>query len=284
MTINDPGAGSNRQKVIEFIPYKTMVMDLESILANLTRIYVNRGSTEMVEIVSMSQAELFPIGSFDPEAEKYEYVLKLAVPAKFHIHLRDNIRTIQPQLCRDLATVTAAYIHESISNVFVVMKIDQDASWREAAMEWVATRPDADKQKEFRLFLCHAGAEESPVVREMKSVFLRKGISVCTRTIASVKERDLQHLLTDFERTADLGVVIVSAALTGMPFPDESIELLTSYVNNPGRRFCQIWDAICRADVATFSPGLAGSLAYTTERMSVEHICGLLLAMAGVEE
>jgi hypothetical protein len=75
MPVNDPKSVSNRQKVIEFVPYKTMVMDLESILANLARIYVSRNNIEMVEIVTMSQAELFPVGSFDPDAEKYEYVL-----------------------------------------------------------------------------------------------------------------------------------------------------------------------------------------------------------------
>ena len=283
MGTNDPNATTNRQKVIGFIPYKTMVMDLESILANLTRIYVNRNDVEMVEIVTLSEAELFPIGSFDPGAERYEYVLKLAVPAKFHTHLRDNINAIQPQLQKDIATVTAAYQHEFISNVYVVIKIDQDATWRDGAMEWVATQPDAGKKKDRRLFLCHAEADGDTVVKDMKTVFARHGVSVGTRALRSVRPKDIHHILGDFEKTGDFGILVVSAALARLPFAEESVEQLTSYVKNPGKRFCQIWNDISRTDVATFSPGLAGSLAYTTQRMSIDQICQLLLTLAGLQ-
>ena len=284
MAVNDPKGSGNREKTIEYIPYKTMAMDLESILANLTRIYVERNNVEMVEIVTMAEAELFPIGSFDTEAEKYEFVLKLAVPAKFHTHLRFHIQTIQPQLQQDIATVTAAYHHEYITNVYVVIKIDQDATWREGAMEWVATQPHAEAKKECQILLCHSPGDEGTLVKEMKSIWLQQNVSVGTRAITSVKPRDISHLLADFEKTAGFGVLIVSAALAGMPFSNESIELLTSYVKNPGKKFCQIWNAISRTDVATFSSGLAGSLAYTTDRMSVEQICGHLLIMAGIKD
>jgi hypothetical protein len=283
MASNDPNATTNRHKVIGFIPYKTMAMDLESILANLTRVYVNRNDVEMVEIVTLAEAELFPIGSFDPEAERYEYVLKLAVPAKFHTHLRDNINTIQPQLQKDIATVTAAYQHEHISNVYVVIKIDQDATWREGALEWVATQPDAGKGKDRALFLCHAEADGDAIVKEMKTIFARQGVRMSSRALTSVRPKDIQHLLGDFEKTTDFGILVVSAALVRLPFAEESIEQLTSYVKNPGKRFCQIWNDISRTDVATFSAGLAGSLAYTTQRMSVEQICQLLLTLAAIE-
>lgn len=56
------------RKIVEFIPYKTMAMDLESILASLARIYVSRNDAEMVELISLAQPELFPVGSFDAEA------------------------------------------------------------------------------------------------------------------------------------------------------------------------------------------------------------------------
>jgi hypothetical protein len=94
------------EKIVEFIPYKTMAMDLESIPASLTRMYVSRNDTDMVERLSLSQPELLPVGSFDDEAERYEYELKLAVPVKLHHHLRDNVEKIQPSCVRGRSRVS----------------------------------------------------------------------------------------------------------------------------------------------------------------------------------
>jgi len=56
---------TTRRKIVEFIPYKTMALDLEAILASLTRIYVSRNDLDMVELITSCQPELFPVGSFD---------------------------------------------------------------------------------------------------------------------------------------------------------------------------------------------------------------------------
>jgi hypothetical protein len=280
MSTNVSNTGNNRHKMIEFIPFKTMFMDLESILANLLRIYVSRNDVELAEIVTMADAELFPIGNFDAEAEKYEYVLKLAIPAKYHFYLHNKLKDLQPQLQKDITIITAAYKHEFISTVFVVIKIDQDAGWRNAVMEWVMSQPNK-KKKEFQLFLCHTTPDEETIIKEMKAIFLRKEITVYSRAITSVKEKDIQHLLTEFENLADFGVLVMSPTMVALPFASSSVEQLTGYVCDPRKKFCQIWNNISRTDVAAFSAGLARSLAYSTELMPIEQICGLLLAVMG---
>jgi hypothetical protein len=273
---------ASHKEIIEFIPYKTLAMDLESILANLTGMYVNRNDADMVELITLCQAELFPIGSLDAKAERYEYVLKLAVPVKFHNHLRDNIGKIQPQLRADIATVTAPYIHEFISEVFIVIKIEQDPGWRDAALEWVAGSTGDDTKKEFDIFICHAPQDESEIVNEMKTVLARKNIRVTTKVLSSAKGKDIHRALTEFEKTSRFGVFVVSQSVTKQQFQQEALDRLTKYILNPGKKFCQIWDKISRTDVANFSPALARSLAFSTERMTVEEICGLLLKVSNI--
>ncbi|HEX7499579.1 MAG TPA: hypothetical protein VF524_04655 [Polyangia bacterium] len=280
MSSNESKPG--HKKIVEFIPYKTMAMDLESILASLTRMYVSRNNIDMVELITLCQPELFPVGSFDPEGERYEYVLKLAVPVKFHNHLRDNIDKIQPQLLADIATVTAPYLHEFISEVFVALKIEQDLGWRDAAMDWVMEGSGQNAKKETDILLMHAPGDEAGMARELKAAFEKRNIRVARHSLVSVKDKDIHHALTEFEKRSHFGVFVVSPAMTRLPFSQETLDRIVGYLMNPGKKLCQIWDKIERTDVANFSPALARSLAFTTERMTVEQVCGLLMKSANL--
>jgi hypothetical protein len=280
MNRNESAPG--HKKIVEFIPYKTMAMDLEAILASLTRIYVSRSNVDMVELITSCQPELFPIGSFDPEAERYEYVLKLAVPVKFHNHLRDNIDKLQTQLLADIATVTAPYLHEFISEVFVVLKIEQDLQWRDAVMDWVMEGSGQNAKKDIDILIMHAPADEDGIAGEMKAAFEKKNVRVARHSMVSVKDKDIHHALAEFEKHAHFGVFVVSQAATRLPFEEETLDRIIGYLMNPGKKFCQVWDKIERPDVADFSPALASSLALSTERMTVDQVCGLLMKSANL--
>jgi hypothetical protein len=280
MSSNESKPG--HQKIVQFIPYKTMAMDLEAILASLTRIYVSRHDVNMVELISLAQPELFPVGSFDAEAERYEYVLKLAVPVKLHNHLRDNIDTIQPQLLADIATVTAPYLHEFISEVFVVLKIEQDPSWRDAALDWVMEGSDPGAKRDADVLLMYAPADENRIVRELETAFAEKRLKVARHALTSLKDRDIQHALADGEKRARCGVLVVSPALVRLPFDEEVLGELVAHMMNPGKRFTQIWHDLERADVAKWSPALARSLAFTTLRMTVAELRDLLMKSASL--
>jgi hypothetical protein len=236
----------------------------------------------MVELITLSQPELFPIGSFDAEAERYEYVLKLAVPVKFHNHLRDNIVRIQAQLLADIATVTAPYLHEFISEVFVVLKIEQDLGWRDAVMDWVMEGTGQHAKKETDILIMHAPADENGIAAEMKAAFEKKNLGVARHSMVSVKDKDIHHALAEFEKRTHFGVFVVSQAVTRLPFAQETLDRIVEYLMNPGKKFCQIWDKIERTDVADFSPALARSLALSTERMTVDQVCGLLMKSANL--
>ena len=280
MSSNESKPG--HRKIVEFIPYKTMAMDLESILANLTRIYVSRNDSEMVELITLAQPELFPVGSFDAEAERYEYVLKLAVPVKFHNHLRDNIDKIQPQLRADIAMVTAPYLHEFISEVFVVLQIEQDREWREAALDWVMEGSSKRAKKESDILILCAPADETGIAREMTIAFEKQQLRIAKHALASVKDKDIHHALDEFEKRAHFGVFVVSQAATRLPFAQEALARIVEYVLHPEKKVCQIWDKIERPDVANFHPALARSLALSTARMSVEQVCQLLVKTANL--
>jgi hypothetical protein len=274
----------NHKKIIEFIPFKTMSMDLESILANLAKLYINQNDFDMVELVSMSQAELFPIGSFDAEAERYEYVLKLAVPVQFHNHLTYNIQTIQPRLLKDITAITAAYIHEFISEVFVSIIIEQDSLWREKALDFVESidgSADARKKSTGISILCALG-DENGIASEIAGMLGKKGLVADVKPIVSNNKKDNHHVLVDLEKTSRFGLCIISKKFMELELAQEFLDTLISSIINPGKRFCQIWDKASRNEVANFSPALARSLAYTTERMSAETISGLIVQLFGM--
>jgi hypothetical protein len=279
MSSNESKPG--HKKIVEFIPYKTMAMDLESILANLTRMYVTRNDIEMVELLSLSQPELFPLGSFDEGAERYEYVLKLAVPVKFHHHLRDNIEKIQPRLLADIGAVTSPYLHESISEVFVVLKIEQDPGWRDAAMEWVMEGGRQGKQDIDILLMC-APADANGIGRELSGAFERRTLKVTMYPVTSVKDKDIHHALDEIDKHARFGVLVVSQAMTKLPFSPEALDRIVACVLNPGKKLCQLWHGIERPDVASLHPALARSLAPSTVRMSVDQVCDLLVKTANL--
>jgi hypothetical protein len=272
----------SHKKITQFIPYKTMAMDLEAVLANLTRIYVSRRDLEMVELLTACQPELFPVGSYDDEAERYEYVLKLAVPVKFHNHLRDNIDQIQPRLLADLGTVTAPYLHELISEVFVVLKIEQDTGWREAALDWVMEGGEPEPRKDIDVLLMVA-PEDTALAGDLEQALARRQVRVARHVFVSVKDKDVHHALSEFEKRAHFGVLVVSASLLHLPFAPETLERILSYLMNPGKRFCQIWHQIERPEVAGANPALARCLALTTARMSVDEIGALLMRYANLD-
>jgi hypothetical protein len=273
---------SGHKKIIEFIPYKTMAMDLESILASLTRIYVSRKDVEMVELLSLCRPELFPVGSFDADAERYEYVLKLAVPVKFHHHLRDNIDKLRPRLLADITTVTAPYLHEVITEVFVTLMIEPDLGWRDAVMDWVLEQSARHAKPDTDLFILHAPEDEGAIVRELEGACAQQKVRVMRHALHSVKDKDVQHALAEFELHARFGVLVVSPALVKLAFAPEALEGLVSTLQNPAKRFWQIWDKIERPDVADFCPAFARSLALSTQRMPLDKLCELLLQSANL--
>jgi hypothetical protein len=273
------------KKIVEFIPYKTLSMDMESILANLTKIYVNRRDTDMIELVTQSQAELFPVGSFDAQAENYEYALQLAVPAGFFNHFKAGIEKIQRQLLDDISVITAPYIHEVICEVFVVIKIEQDSKWREDVFD-LYTNSEALTNNasafQFDIAIFHA-PDDGSIVHEMSVALSTKGLKTGLKPLTSIKEKDIHHLLKDFEKTCRFGVCIISKSFMNLQFSQESIGQIVSSILNPGKRFYQIWDKVSRGDVANFNVSLARSLVYTTERMSVATICDYLVRVSGVK-
>jgi hypothetical protein len=278
-------SNSNHKKIMEFIPFKTLSMDMESILANLTKIYINRNDADMIELIAQSQAELFPIGSFDEGAEKYEYALKLSVSAEFFSHFKTGIENIQKQILKDITIVTAPYLHEFISGVFVAIKIEQDSKWREEVFDYYLEAESKSRnshEPNIDIILFHAPSEAEGVAHSMKKILTARGFKVSVQALSSIKEKDIHHLLKDFEEKARFGVCIVSKVFMELPFPQESISQIVSFILNPGKRLYQIWDNVSRADVAHFNVSLARSLVYSTERMNIETICDYLVQVSGL--
>jgi hypothetical protein len=268
------------RNMVEFIPLKTMSMDLDSILSTLAKVYVNRSQTGLVELITLAEAELFPIGSFDEQAQRYEYVLKLSVPVNFFNHQKHAITDLQQQLHADLQTITAAYLHEFISEVFVCIKIEQDPQWRERVLDFIGKQADHRKSTGPELTLYHAGADAGSFCKELERALSGGGKSAGCAPLVSVKEKDLHHLLGTVEQPAmKTGVFIISPALVAMPFPQESKELIASHILAPEGRCFQVWEAVSRAEVADFHPGLARSLAYASERMAPGTIAGHLMSL-----
>jgi hypothetical protein len=261
-------------------------MDLETILSNVAKIYLNRSDTTMAELIALSEAELYPVGSYDENAEKYEYVLKLSVPAKYFELLKNNIDPLRKQILNDIEIITAPYIHEFISDVFIVIKIEQDSLWRSAIFENMSTSDASNAVRsalfDFAFFFAPSDGENGIVI-DLEKILLSKGYRIVMKPLLSVHTRDIQSALKEFEKTCHFGICSISKAFIELPFTQESIDPLISQISDPFKRFFQVWDTVSRTDIATFNPDLARSLACTTERMSAEVICKNILWQAGMK-
>jgi hypothetical protein len=277
---------TSHQKMIEFIPFKTLSMDLETILSNVTKIYLNRYDYNMAELIALSEAELYPIGSYDENAEKYEYVLKLSVPAKYFDLLKNNIDPLRHQILRDIEIITAPYLHEFISEVFIVMKIEHDSLWRNAILENIDTPDTHHTAKsapfDFAFFFAPSDAR-SGIVVDMEKVLIAKGFKITLKPLLSINIRDLHSVLKEVEKTCRFGICCISKAFIELPFTQDVIDLLVSHVIDPRKSFFQVWDNVSRTDIAGFNPTLARSLACSTERMSAEMVCENLLLQTGLK-
>jgi hypothetical protein len=168
-----------------------------------------------------------------------------------------------------------------MSQVFVVLQIEQDRQWREAALDWVM-EGNAEGRKENDFLVLCAPADENGSARDLAAALERRKMKVARHVLASVKDRDVHHVLDDFEKRSHFGVLIVSPALTKLPFSEESLARLVAHLLHPDKKLCQIWDKIERPEVAAFQPALARSLAPSTVRMTVEEICDLLMKSASL--
>ena len=281
MTENTKASGYS--KMVEFIPYKTLSMDLEAVLAGMTKVLINRGDHNMAELIALSDAELYPVGSFDPDAQRYEYVLKLSVPVKYFDHLKSNIDILQRQILSDVALVTSPYLHEFISQVFIVMKIEQDSQWRKAAIESMeSSMSTAGSGKpglaDFTFFT--ADTESSGFAPQMENLLASKGWTVGISPLASLKDRDVLHAFNDLHKTSKFGILILSKEFMNLSFTQNTVDLIAEYVTDPGKKLFQVWDNVSRAEVAAFNAVLARCLACSTERMTVEEITGIMLQSA----
>ena len=263
--------------MVEFIQFKTLSMDLESILSNVTRMYVNSNDYNMAELIALSEAELYPVGSYDEKAERYEYVLKLSVPVKYFDHLRDNIDPIRRRISDDLTLITAPYIHELISEVFIVIKIEQDSQWRSSVLEYVAEAQLTSGTAECDCMLFFASPDSGGIVVEMEKRLIDKGIKAVMTPLSSISKKELHSVLRNFEKTSRFGIFLISKAFLELSLPAEVINEIAWNIINPAKNFYQLWDMVSRTDVAAFSSVLARSLACSTERMSVESICENIL-------
>jgi hypothetical protein len=273
--------------MIEFIPFKTLSMDLETILSNVTKIYLNRNDADMAELIALSEAELYPIGSYDENAERYEYVLKLSAPAKYFDLLKNNIDPLRKQILSDIEIITAPYIHEFISEVFIVIKIEQDSLWRNSILENIDTDDTTDAIRsapfEFAFFFAPSDAR-SGVVIDMEKILIAKGFKITLKPLLSIHHRDIHSVLKEVEKTCRFGICSISKAFIELSFEQDTIDLLTSHVTDPRKGFFQVWDNVSRTDIAAFNPILARSLACSTERMSAEEICENILRQTGLKK
>jgi len=211
-------------------------------------------------------------------------VLKLAVPIQFHHHLSCNIQTIQPRLLKDIKTITAAYIHEFISEVFVSVIIEQDPKWRQRALDFVESKAGlaGARTKSPGISIVCASGDENGIASDIAGILGKKGLATEILTIAANKKKETHHMLVELEKASMISLCVISKKLLELELSQEFVDNFVENIINPDKRFCQIWDNLSRNEVAGFNPALARILAYTTERMSAETICGLIMELFGI--
>lgn len=144
-------------------------------------------------------------------------------------------------------------------------------SIRDAADEYAEAAGIAPEDKEYDVFICHAGEDKDDLVRPL---------------VLALRERDLVVWYDEFElkigdslrRRIDkgiiasrFGVVVLSPSFFDKGWSNYELDgLVTREVSGGRPLILPVWHKVTRADVAGYSPSLADKVARLTANVAIE--------------
>lgn len=145
---------------------------------------------------------------------------------------------------------------------------------RAAAEAYSETFDDVDlPEKEYDVFICHAGEDKADVVRPLAHALRARNVEVFYDELTIKIGDSLRRTIDKGLIASHFGVVVLSPSFFGKGWPNYELDgLVTREVAGGRQLILPIWHNVTKKDVMGYSLSLADKVARSTDAMSVEAI------------
>jgi hypothetical protein len=127
------------------------------------------------------------------------------------------------------------------------------------------------------VFICHASEDKEPFVRDLAEALRKFRCEVWYDEFTLHVGDSLSASVDQGLSRSRFGVVVLSQAFLGKPWPDYELRGLLAKDIHGGRVILPVWHGVSRAQVAQFSPSLADRFAISTAEASTMEVAIQLL-------
>ena len=116
------------------------------------------------------------------------------------------------------------------------------------------------------VFICHASADKSSFVRPLAEALRRLGIAVWYDEFSLDVGDSVSEQIDKGIAAARFGIVVISRAFIGRPWPEHELRGLVSRDVEQDLRILPIWHGVSKRQVSEWSPSLSDKFAIDTQR------------------
>lgn len=159
-------------------------------------------------------------------------------------------------------------------------------SIRDAADEFSESFADADvSDKEYDVFICHAGEDKDEVVRPLAHALRARDIEVWYDEFVLKMGDSLRRKIDKGLIACRFGVVVLSPSFFGKGWPNHELDgLVTREVAGGRQLILPIWHNVTKADVIGYSPPLADKVARSTVDVSIDELADEIASVVNPAE
>ncbi len=143
---------------------------------------------------------------------------------------------------------------------------------RQAADEYSESFADLDlPDKEYDVFICHAGEDKDAVVRPLAHALRARDVEVWYDEFSMKIGDSLRRTIDKGLIACRFGVVVLSPAFFGKGWPNYELDgLVTREVAGTRQLILPVWHNVSKAEVMSYSPSLADKLARSTADVPID--------------
>jgi hypothetical protein len=144
-------------------------------------------------------------------------------------------------------------------------------SIRDAADEYAESVGIAPEDKEYDVFISHAGEDKDAFVRPLALALRARGLVVWYDEFEMKIGDNLRRKIDRGLIASRFGVVVLSRAFFDKGWPNYELDgLVTREVSGGTPLILPIWHGVTREDVVGYSPSLAGKLARSSASVTID--------------
>ncbi len=156
-------------------------------------------------------------------------------------------------------------------------------SIRKAADEYTESIGVAPEDKEYDVFICHAGEDKNDIVRQLAHALRELGLVVWYDEFELHIGDSLRRKIDQGLVASRFGVVVLSPAFFGKGWPNYELDgLVTREVSGGRPLILPVWHNVTRSDVMSYSPSLADKLARSTAEIPIDTLAAEIATVVGV--